>query len=429
MGNECESLDLSPYLGEIQIFPNHDAPLERHSRNFSNRIGRQSQSDSTPGGIHISWNDSNDSGEFDASQLSLRDWMSQLPKDLRSKPIWSLTLPGNNYFDSIDPILELSLNFSGSHDSGAYALETKDGIAPDKPDLRKKWWWKYFRFLAFPIIRKWTITQRVDIKTQLENGIRYFDFRAAPKSKDDSLYFVHGLYGPKIISMCSDIKDFLSHHQREVVVIHIQHFYDTKYQQEKALLQEMLTLFDAKVCPYFEHIKNPSLDLLESEKHQVFLFYPGESRVQSPYLWPSEYLPNPWANTTKIQILKRFLTHHVHHRSQDRFFVTQGVLTPDDSFVKRYLYSSLYSRCVVPCNKTLCDWLEDQSAGPKGPNIVMIDFVEWNDYQIPKSVILMNYKMLVEQSVRSDEKKKSTATRTESNISTDSGFSDDDKIN
>lgn len=288
---------------------------------------------------------------------------------------------------------------------------------------------KYFSILAYPIIKKWTVTQKVDIRTQLENGIRYFDFRAAPKSKpgDNDLYFVHGLYGPKIISMCSDIKDFLDEHQKEVVIIHIQHFIGTKPQQEKDLLDDLLRIFDAKICPYHkDHKSEPTLDQLNADKKQIFLFYPSESSVRSQYLWPPKYLPNPWANTTKTQYLLRFLNHRVHQRECDRFFVTQGVLTPDDSFVRRHLLSSLQKRLVQPCNQTLCEWLKDQRAGPKGPNIVMTDFVEWNNFQIPKCVIQMNYTLLNhhETDHRNQETEKMTATRTESMGSTDSGYSE-----
>lgn len=55
--------------------------------------------------------------DLTAVEENLASWMASLPAKLTSLPIFNLTLPG-------------------SHDSGSYGLETKSGIAPDKPDLR-----------------------------------------------------------------------------------------------------------------------------------------------------------------------------------------------------------------------------------------------------------------------------------------------------
>lgn len=341
---------------------------------------------------------------------ALCNWMTCLPSTLQQMPIWDLTLPGKFWQPWSYELLTTSLTVlrffallssslssarKGSHDSGSFALESKSGIAPDKPDLRR-WWMRVFGFVAYPVVKKWTITQKLNIRQQLESGIRYFDFRAAPKPNDIDLYFVHGLYGPKIIDMCLDINRFLDKHKKEIVIIHIQHFITACAEQQLHLLLELVRIFKNKVCP-FELSKSPStvtLDYLWSQGFQVFIFFPTRSTVTSNYLWPAQYLPNPWANTTKPDFLDEFLSKQVDNRLPDRFYVTQGVLTPDDDYVKRHLFSSLYRRLVLSCNESLIDWLRGRQAGAKGPNVVMTDFVEWNSFHLPRKVVALNYKLI-----------------------------------
>ena len=308
--------------------------------------------------------------------VTSHNWMACLPEKLTQLPIWSLTLPG-------------------SHDSGSYALESKDGISPDKAELRK-WWMRVFGFIAYPIVKRWTITQTMNMTQQLEAGIRYFDLRAAPKPSPTNLdlYFVHGLYGPRIVDICRDINSFLNENPQEIVIIHIQHFISATVEQQLHLLLDIFGIFKQKVCPYNEQTKeDASLDTLWHNGHQVFLFYPGITSITSPYLWPPQYLPNPWANTTNANNLEQFLSDQVRRRSPDSFYVTQGVLTPTDAYVKEHLLSSLYRRLVSACNTTMVAWLDNYEAGPRGPNIVMTDFIEWNNFEIPRKVIEMNYKM------------------------------------
>ncbi|KAI1278739.1 PI-PLC X domain-containing protein 3 [Halotydeus destructor] len=316
--------------------------------------------------------DWSDLSHEDIYRDSLCDWMSRLPENLQKVPLCHLTLPG-------------------SHDSGSYALETKSGMSPDKPELRR-WWMRAFGFVAYPIVKKWTITQTCSLQEQLENGIRYFDFRAAPKPNEVDLFFVHGLYGPKCTDMCREINDFLDKNPKEVVVIHVQHFIVAGAEQQLHLLLDMIRIFKDKVCPFDNNHLNITLEQMWKSKYQVFIFYPKESPVKSNFLWPASYIPNPWANTTSTDFLSRFLTERLDQRMSDRFFVTQGVLTPDDEFVKRHLFSSLYRRLVIPCNLTLDKWLDDKRAGPLGPNVVMSDFVEWNNFKIPRKVVGLNYK-------------------------------------
>ncbi|RWS07930.1 PI-PLC X domain-containing protein 3-like protein [Dinothrombium tinctorium] len=309
-------------------------------------------------------------------EISLSDWISNLPERLHAAPLSWLTIPG-------------------SHDSGSYGLKTKHGIAPDKPGLQKSLLVKIFSFIVLPIIKRWTKTQNLTITDQLLNGIRYFDFRVASMKNEDDLYFVHGLYGDKILDLCKEIDNFLTTYSKEIVILDFQHFYSVSDEQHKRLIGKITEIFGSKVCPFME-FKSPdrtSLKNLWSNKYQVLVYYRNEEMCKyNPKLWPSLLLPNPWANTMDVNYLVKFLTKNVESRDEHAFYVTQGVLTPDNKCVVLNWTTTLYHKLAKKCNENLVLWLKDKTTGPRGPNIAMIDFIEWKDAHIPKIVVKMNYR-------------------------------------
>lgn len=249
---------------------------------------------------------------------------------------------------------------------------------------------------------------------QLNAGVRYFDLRAAPRPEKKplqksqqsgdqvkDLFFVHGLYGPRILELCHEVNEFLKAHPGEVVVVHVQHFLVTSCEQQKQLLNQIQDIFGSKLIPFRPEDRTPSLESMAKNKFQVILFYPSKCPLyqSSPkdcpdIIWPADLLPNPWANTTSEDFLRSFLTVNVSKRSSDRFYVTQGVLTPSDRFIKRNLLSSLKNKLVIKCNESLIEWMDQElewKTGPKGPNIVMTDFIDWNENLIPRIVVNMNY--------------------------------------
>lgn len=332
------------------------------------------------------------SSDHDPVQVKLDEWMTQLPKDLKDQPLNALMMPG-------------------SHDCGSYGLTTRYGLAPDQKDIQNVWWFKYFPKLALRITKKWCKTQEVNIVQQLNHGVRYFDMRGAPLvigkkvytrdlpigteafASTLDLYFVHGLYGPRIYDMLKAISQFINKNPGEVVIVHFQHFHSVNEHMLKHLMDQIMSLFGSKICTYHQSDKCPSLTDLISRGQQVIIFFPTEieSSFKHPALWPSSLLPNPWANTTSIPFLQSFLQYEQSQRQENRFYVTQGVLTPDNLFIKRHLASSLKSSLSNRCNNFLISWLNSKSPGVKGPNIVMTDFVDFKGYAIPRKIVQMNY--------------------------------------
>nr|XP_024655477.1 PI-PLC X domain-containing protein 1-like [Maylandia zebra] len=132
------------------------------------------------------------------------DWMSQLPSELWTIPLFKLAIPG-------------------SHDSVSYDLDASSAII--EPDNLKRFSWIY---CLRRIVRTWGMTQEYNITMQLEAGVRYFDLRIARKRNDHHptrLYFYHGLYtSTDVETVLGEIHAWTVAHPKEVIILAFSNF-------------------------------------------------------------------------------------------------------------------------------------------------------------------------------------------------------------
>ena len=120
------------------------------------------------------------------------DWMTKNFQRLKQKTLGEIALPG-------------------THDSGAYALGDRKS-----PDLSTGEW---LIGRTLNVIKPWAITQRLDIKGQLDGGVRWLDMRTAWAG--DDFYFYHALLGPKTREMLRQVRAFIDEpgHAHELIVL------------------------------------------------------------------------------------------------------------------------------------------------------------------------------------------------------------------
>jgi hypothetical protein len=120
------------------------------------------------------------------------DWMTKNFDRLKDKSLGEIALPG-------------------THDSGAYKLG--DRKSPDRSTAE----WIIGR--AWNITKPWAITQRLNIKEQLDGGVRWLDMRTAWDG--DDFYFYHALMGPKTRDMLRQVRAFIDEpgHDHELIVL------------------------------------------------------------------------------------------------------------------------------------------------------------------------------------------------------------------
>ncbi|XP_054710629.1 PI-PLC X domain-containing protein 3-like [Uloborus diversus] len=312
--------------------------------------------------------------QFDKNKKCLDRWMENLPEEAHSLPLHCLAIPG-------------------SHDSLSCSITPHSEISPDDPELYNSFLIRATSCLSKRIIYNWCCTQSFDCKQQLEAGIRYFDLRVAKRAEDGLLYIVHGLYGAETKNVLKSMQEFLATHSKEVVLLDFQHLYEMNHFDHHKLLHQLTETFGPMLCPYVADLTEFTLSWLWERGFQVVVFYRDTIAQYHPFLWPAESIPNPWPNTRSIKNLLAFLTRgYEKRREAGKFFVSQSILTPNLFLILRNLLGNLKSVLVTESNRQLLKWLEDKHPGPHGLNIIICDFIDYNDCAVPQSIVNLNYK-------------------------------------
>ncbi|KAM8976076.1 PI-PLC X domain-containing protein 2 [Pelodytes ibericus] len=301
-----------------------------------------------------------------------QDWMGSLPSGLSTLPLSNLAIPG-------------------SHDSFSFWVDEKSPVAPDQATSIKR---LAKISLVKKVMKKWSVTQNLTFKEQLESGIRYFDLRVSSKPEEAGreIYFIHGLYGIKVWDGLTEINQFLTNHQKEVVLLDFNHFYAMEHGHHMYLVNMLQEAFGNKLC-IAECVENITLKHLWGKKYQVLVFYHYNIWNEYLFLWPGNKMPAPWANTTNVHKLIQFLETTLGERSKrGTFHVSQAILTPRAKTIVRGLKSGLKNALVHRNLPMILNWVKMQKPGALGVNIITSDFVELVDFA--ETVIGLNYLLL-----------------------------------
>ena len=276
---------------------------------------------------------------------------------------------------------------AGSHNSFSFCLDVDSDLTPDlSPAIRALA--KLFGKYAKDIVYRWSVTQRHSFTAQLTAGIRYFDLRVGCTAATDDFYFMHGLHAGRVEQSLADIKTFLRAHPREIIMLDFNHFYSMSEFQHKQCLGMLLEELGPILCPFCD-VKNVTLNMMWENKQQVIVFYHSDIVADYEQFWQGKYMPSPWADTSNIHHLIDFLDkNYCEGRSADTFYVTQGILTPDNEFVFEHLQSSLHDSLGCKVAPVFVDWIKRKQSGIKGLNICIMDFAEMAHY-IP-AVLALN---------------------------------------
>jgi hypothetical protein len=293
--------------------------------------------------------------------------------------------------------------YIGSHDSCADILDWHDAIGNDQP----KWLQQIGSRLSIVrrIVYRWSITQRWSITEQMHGGIRYWDMRLSLKptnhrtkqksNNNDDIRIVHGLYGRSVSTIFDEMMLFLCDHQQELLILDFNHFYNFNHNTHRqlfALIEQKFTI--DRLCPY---TPDASLKSIWSNRYQIIVIYAcTDPTVKMPtWIWKNEYsIDSPWPNTNNRSVLMNFLQQSIDTRPIDnhRFFVTQGILTPQFSDVFRHLTDSLEHRFATMTTDDIVHWIDRCTSSPSLAmrfNIIICDFVQ--NFHFCQSIIQLNY--------------------------------------
>ena len=231
----------------------------------------------------------------------------------------------------------------------------------------------------------------------MKGGIRYFDIRIY-RDKDGVFRFYHGYVkgGLAALPTFELVRDFLREHPQEFVVLHFQHFDKINFDEHRLLINSVLTIFDmmpiAK-CDYDGEIGNVTLNKIRMKKQQVFLvsYDPMTEQVDNCTFWNGSALINPYYPTTKWETMAKTLGIELVNRTieykklkPDRFFVYQGVLTPDAKYIIEHLEGTLKDLALPATKYIATEWMPNMVAknctNAGAVNIIMCDFINYYDY-------------------------------------------------
>ncbi|KAF7214075.1 PI-PLC X domain-containing protein 2 [Nothobranchius furzeri] len=304
------------------------------------------------------------------------DWMGSLPSQLRAMPLKHLAVPG-------------------SHDSFTFWVDVHAPVGPDQKAY-VKYLATMFSVLAKKVMVKWSMTQNLTFREQLDAGIRYFDLRVSSKPGEvgNEIYFIHGLFGHKVRDGLLEINSFLSRHKKEVVFLDFNHYYAMEEDHHMYLLSMLQDVFGSKLCNNCM-VENVTLEYLWEKKYQVIVFYHHPLAEDIPVMWPGSKIPAPWANTTEPNKLIQFLETTLKERAKKgSFHVTQAILTPRVNTVALGFFWGLRNYLVERNLPFIMSWVETQRPGVDGVNIITSDFVDLTDFA--NIVIKLNNLLLCE---------------------------------
>ncbi|MEQ2179997.1 PI-PLC X domain-containing protein 2, partial [Goodea atripinnis] len=177
------------------------------------------------------------------------DWMGSLPSKLSAMPLKYLAVPG-------------------SHDSFTFWVDVHAPVGPDQKAY-VKYLASMFSVLAKKVMVKWSMTQNLTFREQLDAGIRYFDLRVSSKPSEpgSEIYFIHGLFGHKVRDGLLEINSFLGRHKKEVVFLDFNHYYAMDAEHHVYLIHMLQQVFGSKLCSD-SAVENITLNFLWEKKYQ-----------------------------------------------------------------------------------------------------------------------------------------------------------------
>jgi len=236
-----------------------------------------------------------------------KQWMASISKEIANKTIRQMVLPG-------------------THDSGSRSAISRAA-------------------------EKWTETQNYTIKQQLEDGIRYLDFRVAygaPIGHSKKWKFVHGNFNmwDEVSPSLEHIKTFLIENPKEVIIVDFQRFPHMDEEDDKNNFHELRNMLMDKLRKYMlpesKGVHQTIQSLWDSDQRLIVLMdNAGRSKLgglDKKLVWSRDYITSPWADESHSEDVAEYLDERIPNMNKkdkelnksnhDRFYVVQGVTTP-----------------------------------------------------------------------------------------------------
>jgi hypothetical protein len=214
----------------------------------------------------------------------------------------------------------------GTHDTGTYAIDSNSFLTPDATS-------EYIGLVKNYAIG-WSKTQDVDVATQLNLGIRYFDLRLCGSNyngESTEIFTCHGFSGAKFKSVIDQISNFLnqSEHGKEIVILDMNHLYNVTDDQLTELNDYVKEKFQNKIATS-KNFTPQSLysDFWKAGKQVILSIDSHSLNLDSDLFWNQNTISSPWPNADNANDVISAMESNLKSRDMNKFFVLQSQKTP-----------------------------------------------------------------------------------------------------
>lgn len=312
-------------------------------------------------------------------------WMAEMAKHIENTPLCNVGLPG-------------------THDSGTYQFDKDMGASPDS-DLTKSIQDKLDKggllskltdTILSNVFERLCQCQDASIKNQLEAGIRYLDLRVAFHKDTGKYYTCHGVFCADMADIMKDINAFLEKNPKEIVILDFNHLYEMDGHHKEFVDDIVLATLGDKAASNLTLQPDTVVGEYWKEGMQAVVIYCDKTVVkdhqQDGKLWPQQLISSPWPNVIDATALHDKLKGKLEKRNKNKFFVLQGILTPDGELIKSEVMTSggmSMKSMAKRVGVKVIDWV-DEDWKEHSHNIVIVDFFQ--DCSIVPATINFNRK-------------------------------------
>jgi len=240
------------------------------------------------------------------------------------------------------------------------------------------------QYISKPIVFNYSICQNKTIFEQLEDGIRYLDFRIVKNENHELGSICHCLDGGFVIDMFEQISKFIKKNKQEIIFIDIKKVYGFDEEELKKWLKLFekycFDLFGDSICPSSISTSTPIKELWKDNR-QLILFLPFENE----FFWNFNLMNRSWANSPNDQEVIKYIDEEISKHQDDRFHLSEFIITIRDETVKKNFYSNLKSLSHEPNKKFMKKIKESKD----GFNIICCDF--YHEFEFVKICIEKNF--------------------------------------
>jgi hypothetical protein len=250
-------------------------------------------------------------------------WMQQLLPNISHLHLFNLTLPG-------------------THDAASFFLTS--ALSPDptgNPVLDALV--KLAEKLGIPlqeVITPWALSQNRSLYEQAEDGMRYFDVRAAFNGTDWCSY--HFELGLPIYTHLTGLNSFLLSHPSEIMVIEVSHLASADLTQKElnALRDMIINIFGSLLYPRIHDFNATTIgDMIAINQRVIVTLSDDVTITNYTQLWYGSSMINSYANTDSLPQMISYNTEQVRKFNSlpslptDALYKLSWTLTPQASTI------------------------------------------------------------------------------------------------